>query len=70
MHNNHGPLTTYWVSEKTNEPLPTKLSDRKMEGRKDRQALLYRTLSATADSPKMKLDKNIKKDSQASLWRI
>ena len=31
----HKPLTPRWVSEKTNEPIPRKLPDRKTNGRKD-----------------------------------
>ena len=31
----YGPLTTYLVSEKTNEPIPRKLTDRRKEGQKD-----------------------------------
>ena len=31
----HKPLTPHWVSEKTNEPIPRKLPDRKTKGRKD-----------------------------------
>ena len=31
-HTTHGSLTPCRVSEKTNEPIPRKLSDRRMEG--------------------------------------
>ena len=31
----HKPLTPRYISEKTNEPIPRKLPDRKTKGRKD-----------------------------------
>ena len=36
-HTTHGSLTPCQVSEKTNEPIPRKLLDRRMEGQKDGQ---------------------------------
>ena len=48
----HGPLTPCRVSEKTNEPIPRKLLDRRTEGRKDGQTLIHRTLLAMAGGPK------------------
>ena len=55
----HVPLTQCWVSEKTNEPIPWKLTNRwkdgrvdgTTDGRIDRQTLFYRTLPATARGP-------------------
>ena len=59
----HGSLTPCWVSKKTNEPIPRKLLDGRMEGqkdrrmegqkdrRKDRQTLIHRTLLTKAGGP-------------------
>ena len=45
----HGPLTPYLVSEKTNEPIPRKLPEGIIEGQKDGQTLIHRTLPITAE---------------------
>ena len=44
----YGPLTPCQVSEKTNEPILIKLTDRRKDGRKDGQTLFYRTLLTVA----------------------
>ena len=45
------PLTPCYVSEKTNEPIPRKLTDRRKDGRADEQTLFYRTFPAEAGGP-------------------
>ena len=40
------------ISEKTNELIPRKLTDRRMDGRTDGQSLFYSTLPAEAGAPK------------------
>ena len=47
----HRPLTTCWVSEKTNQPIPRKLPNGRTEGQKDGQNPIHRTLPATARDP-------------------
>ena len=47
----YGPLTPCYVSEKTNEPIPRKLTDRRKDGRADEQTLFYRTFPAEAGGP-------------------
>ena len=47
----YGPQTPCQVSQKTNEPIPTKLMDRLKEGWKDRQTLFYRPLLAEVKGP-------------------
>ena len=56
----YGPLTPCKVSEKTNEPIPRKptdrqtdgRTDRRMDGRTDGQTLLHRNLPSKAGRPK------------------
>ena len=49
----YGLLRPCQVSEKTNEPIPRKLTDRQKDGRRaDGQTLFYRTLLAKARGPK------------------
>ena len=62
----HGPLPTYWVSEKTNEPIPRKFLDGWTEGQKDGQTIIYRNLPATTGGPKMWF----KGDLSITLWKI
>ena len=58
----YGPLTPCQVSEKTNEPILRKFTDRQKDGRMeewtdrrtDRWTLFYRTLPAKAGGPKIK----------------
>ena len=45
----HGPLTPCLVSEKTSEPIPRKLPEGIIEGQKDGQTLIHRTLPITAE---------------------
>ena len=47
----HEPLTLCWVSEKINEPIPRKLTDKQKDGRTDGQTVSYRTLPATVGGP-------------------
>ena len=47
----YGPLTPCYVSEKTNEPIPRKLTDRRKDGRADEKTLFYRTFPAEAGGP-------------------
>ena len=47
----YGSLTPCYVSEKTNEPIPRKLTDRRKDGRADEQTLFYRTFPAEAGGP-------------------
>ena len=48
----HGPLTSCWVSQKTNESIPRKLPDGRTErwkdGKTERRTLIHRTLPTTA----------------------
>ena len=61
----YGPVTPCYVSEKTNEPIPRNLTDRRKDGRKDGwterwtdgQTLFYRTLPAEAEGPKTEKSK-------------
>ena len=39
----YGPLTPWYVSEKTNEPILRKVTDRRKDGWTDRRSLFYRT---------------------------
>ena len=48
----YGPLTPCQVSEKTNEPILRKLTDRRKDGRTDGRTLFYSTLPAEAGGPK------------------
>ena len=45
-HTIYGSLTQCIFSEKTNEPIPRKLTDRRKDGRMDGQTLFHRTLPA------------------------
>ena len=50
-------LTQYEVSEKTNDPIPRKLPERRTGGRTEIQTLIHRTLPATARGPKKRKKK-------------
>ena len=53
----YGPLTPCKVSEKNNESIPRKLTDRRKDRRKDRrQNLFHRTLPAEAGGPVISFD--------------
>ena len=47
----YGPLTPCWVSEKTNEPILRKFTDRQKDKQKDGEILFYKTLPAEAGGP-------------------
>ena len=59
------PVTPCYVSEKTNDPIPRKITDRRKNGRKDGwterrtdgQTLFYRTLPAEVEGPKTEKSK-------------
>ena len=59
----YGPLTPCWVSEKTNKPIPRKLTKRRKNGRTDGQTLFYRTRPAEDEGP-------IRKDSFNFRWYL